>query len=79
MAEPTKYVIDPLSPFPKRWEDHRGPLRVMCEPAEGYVMIRRRGAMPFCLPVATLLNAERDPFHGPFRLIEKRRPTSKDG
>jgi len=79
MDTPVKYVIDPLSPFPKRWKDQLGPLRVMCEPAEGYVMIRRPQAMPFCLPVAVLLNAERGEFHGPFRLIERRRPTSKDG
>ncbi|KZE34078.1 hypothetical protein IMF23_04190 [Chelatococcus daeguensis] len=76
MSEPLtdapKYVLDPLSPFPKRWRDHIGPLRVMCGPVEGYVMVRRKGGAPFVLRVSDLTNATRDPPHGPF-VLEGRR------
>lgn len=68
MAEPTKYVIDGLSPFPKRWADKIGKITVMCEPTKGYLMCRRPGAVPFVLSVAQILNAEKHPHHGPFVL-----------
>lgn len=66
--EAIKFVIDPLAPFPKRWRDHHGPIRVMTEPVEGYLMARRPGAVPFVLAVTQILNAERHPTHGPFAL-----------
>jgi hypothetical protein len=66
-----RYVIDPLAPLPKRWTDHLGPIRILAEPAEGWVLARRRGAAPFALRVRTLLNTDRDPVHGPFTVVEK--------
>lgn len=63
---PVKYCVDPMQPFPKRWEDARGPVRVISGPAEGYVMVRRRGCMPFVLHVRHLLNTDKHPVHGPF-------------
>lgn len=70
----TKYVVDPMAKFPRRWRDHIGNIRVMGEPIEGYLMVRRPGAMPFCLPVSTILNATKDPTHGPFEVIKKEHP-----
>jgi hypothetical protein len=72
VVEPTRYVIDPLAPLPKRWADHIGPIRVMGGPVEGYLMVRRPGNVPFVLTVAQLLNAERHPTHGPFTLVKSR-------
>jgi hypothetical protein len=66
LTEAPQYVLDPLSPFPKRWQDRVGPIRVMTGPIEGYLMVRRPGGMPFCLHVKHLTNAERHPVHGPF-------------
>lgn len=63
------YVIDPLAPFPARWKDHTGPIRVMSGPVQGYVMVRRPGAVPFVLSVKQILNAERHPIHGPFEVV----------
>lgn len=63
-----KYVIDVMSPFPKQWRDHIGPIRVMCEPHEGYVMVRRPGATPFVLSVRNILNSVSHPTHGPFEM-----------
>lgn len=71
--EPTRYVINPLAPFPKRWRDPIGPLRVLAEPAEGWLLVRRPGAMPFVLHVRQILNTERHPVHGPFTVVEKAR------
>jgi hypothetical protein len=51
----TGYAIDPTSPIHKKWTDENGPIRVLCEPAEGYVMIRRPGAMPGVISVRDLL------------------------
>ncbi|CAI2936054.1 ribonuclease H family protein [Aminobacter niigataensis] len=62
----TSYVIDPTVPLPKRWRDGHGPIRIMGEPQEGYVLARRPGCMPFVLTVKQLLNAEKHPHHGPF-------------
>lgn len=67
MAE--QYVIDPLAPFPARWRDKIGPLRVMSGPVQGYLMVRRPGASPFVLSVKQLLNTERHPIHGPFEVV----------
>lgn len=53
----TGYVINPLSPLPKRWVDAAGEIRLlMTTPAEGYVMARRRGAAPFVISVRDLLD-----------------------
>lgn len=57
----TSYVIDPTEPLPKRWKDERGPIRVMCEPVEGYIMARRPGAAPFILSVRELLRGDYEP------------------
>jgi hypothetical protein len=73
MTEPTKYVVNPLAPFPKRWFDHIGNITVMCEPVKGYVMCRRPGATPFVLSVAQILNAAKHHNHGPFTLLEQMR------
>ena len=55
------YVIDPTEPLPKRWKDARGTIRVMCEPVEGYVMVRRPGVGPFILSVRELLRGGYEP------------------
>lgn len=55
------YVIDPTEPLPKRWKDERGPIRVMCEPIEGYIMARRPGAAPFILSMRELLRGDYEP------------------
>lgn len=75
--EPVPYVLSPLAKFPKRWRDHLGPIRVMSEPIEGYLLVRRTGCMPFALSVRQLLNTEKHPVHGPFRLADatKKDPT----
>lgn len=65
----TQYVIDPTEPFPKRWRDHIGPIRVMSGPHQGYLMVRRPGAVPFVLHVSQILNAERHHTHGPFEIV----------
>lgn len=70
MTEAIKYVIGPLHPFPQRWKDKRGPIRVVGGPHEGYVMVRRPGAVPFVLSVAELLNARSHHVHGPFELVK---------
>jgi len=70
LNDPPEYVFAPGTPLPKRWKDRTGPIRVMCEPVEGYVMVRRPGAMPFVLHVSELLNQARHPTHGPFRLCD---------
>lgn len=70
MAEVPRYALNPLAPFPKRWRDPLGNIRVMAEPVQGYVMVRRPGAYPFVLCVAHLTNAERHPVHGPFHVVE---------
>lgn len=67
MAE--KYVIDALSPFPAKWICANGDrLRVMTEyPVQGWLMVRKPGAMPFVIRASQLLNADKHP-HGPFTL-----------
>lgn len=67
------YFIDVMAPFPKRWRDKIGLIEVMCEPVKGWVMCRRPHAVPFCLRVSHLTNAERHPIHGPFEHVEKRK------
>jgi hypothetical protein len=79
MTEPIKYAIDPMSPFPKRWKDKLGNIRVITGPVEGYLMVRRPGAMPFVLHVAQMLNAETHPTHGPFEIVPpKRKNTTQE-
>ena len=63
------YFLDPLAPFPARWKDKHGPIRVMAGPVTGYVMVRRPNAAPFVLRVSDLCNATKDPNHGPFEVI----------
>lgn len=55
------YAIGPTETLPKRWRDAIGPLRIMCEPCEGYVMARRPGAAPFVLSVRDLLSGDFSP------------------
>src|SRR5574343_2042258 len=50
------YFLDPLAPFPGRWRDKTGPIKVMSGPVSGYVMCRRPGAYPFVLHVKHLCN-----------------------
>jgi hypothetical protein len=52
------YVYDPTSPFHKLWQDELGQIRVICEPSQGYVMVRRPGAMPFVVSVHYLLSGK---------------------
>lgn len=66
---PEHYFFDPLSPFPARWKDKNGPLRVMAGPVKGYVMCQRGNAQPFILRVSDLCNATKDPHHGPFEVV----------
>ena len=66
---PMHYFLDPLAPFPARWRDKIGPLRVMAGPVNGYVMVRRPDAHPFVLRVSELCNAVKHPVHGPFEVI----------
>lgn len=66
------YVIDPDAPLPRRWLDHYGPIRVMCEPVEGYVLAKRPRCRPFVLHVSELLNAEPHRTHGPFQVVERK-------
>lgn len=63
------YFLDPLAPFPGRWRDKTGPIKVMSGPVSGYVMCRRPGAYPFVLHVKHLCNAEKHPHHGPFEVV----------
>lgn len=57
----TGYVFDPTEPLPKRWKDSRGPIRLVCQPHEGYIMVRRPSAAPFILSVRDLLSGAYDP------------------
>lgn len=52
-------------PLPKNWEDRIGQARLMGV-IEGYAMMRRKGAMPFCYPVKDLLGARALGDRGPF-------------
>jgi hypothetical protein len=70
VTETIQYVMDPTKPFPKRWRDKNGAIRVMSEPIEGYLMCRRPHCMPFVLSVKEILNAEPHRIHGPFELIK---------
>lgn len=67
--KPAHYFLDPMAPFPQRWRDKIGPIRVMAGPVTGYVMCRRPNAVPFVLHVKHLCNAEKHPHHGPFEII----------
>lgn len=71
--KPAHYFLDPLAPFPARWRDRIGPLRVMAGPVSGYVMIRRPNAVPFVLRVSDLCNATKHPHHGPFEVTGVKR------
>jgi hypothetical protein len=77
VSEPTHYFIDPLAPFPARWRDKIGPLRVLAGPVKGYVMVRRPHAVPFVLHVANLCNAQKHPIHGPFEVIDGAKKKSR--
>jgi len=63
------YFLDPTEPFPVRWCDKHGPLRVMAGPVKGWVMVRRPHAVPFVLHVSDLCNATQRPPHGPFEIV----------
>lgn len=67
--KPAHYFLDPLGPFPARWRDKIGPIRVMAGPVTGYLMCRRPGAVPFVLHVSELCNAKKHPHHGPFEVV----------
>lgn len=67
------YAIDPMQPLPKRWRDKGGPLRLMCEPHDGYVMMRRPGAMPFVESVRGLLSGKYEPVLPPPRINVRER------
>lgn len=71
-----QYVIDPTMPFPKRWKDSIGPIRVMSEPIEGYLMCRRPRGIPFILSVEQILNIKFCTPHGPFEIVSK--PTKRN-
>lgn len=75
MSEPTRYVIAPLEPFPKRWLDKDGsPITVMGEPIKGWLLARRPGSMPFAIHVSDILNASRRPHRfGPFTVVPPRK------
>lgn len=78
MSEPfVHYALDPTAKFPKRWQDYISTLRVICEPHEGWVMVRRPGCKPFVLHVSDLCNATRHAPHGPFTLVTKAPPTTR--
>lgn len=79
MAEVPKYAMAVGGKIHKRWRDHHGPLRVICEPAEGYVMARRTGGAPFVLSVRELLNETRHHTHGPFEAVRAIRALSDKG
>ncbi len=69
---PTKYAMAIGGKIHKRWMTPGGPIRIMCEPVEGYVMARRPQAIPFTLTVRELMGASRHPHpHGPFEPILK--------
>lgn len=63
------YFLEPLAPFPARWRDKYGPIRVMAGPVKGYVMCRRAGAAPFVLHVSELCNAKKHEYMGPFEVV----------
>jgi hypothetical protein len=66
MSQAIKYVVNPMARFPRRWRAADGkPLRVLCDPAEGYVMARFKNAAPFTIRVSEILNADTHRF-GPF-------------
>lgn len=46
-----------------KWADKWGEVRVMCEPIEGYVLIRRKGVAPFIVTVKQL-NRDYTPLQG---------------
>ncbi len=68
-VKPTHYFLDPSEPFPARWRDKIGPIRVMAGPVKGYVMVRRPSAIPFVLRVSDLCNATKHHIHGPFVVV----------
>jgi hypothetical protein len=72
MSDAVRYVLCPLSPFPRRWRAADGrPLVVLCGPAKGWLMVRERGVRrPWCIRVSEMLNAEPHEA-GPFKLEAK--------
>jgi len=63
-----RYVIDPLSPFPRSWQCAGGQqLKVMAGPVKGWLMVRTPGDPPWCISVSELLNATPHKA-GPFKL-----------
>jgi hypothetical protein len=68
------YVLCPLAPFPARWRDKLGPIRVMAGPVQGYVMCRRPHSIPFVLSVKELLNTKPHPHKGPFEIARSKGP-----
>lgn len=59
------FAVDPTEPLPKRWVDCRTSdcdvIRLLCQPHEGYVMARKKGAAPFVLSVRDLLSGRYQP------------------
>jgi len=58
-------------PVPILWHDDRGEIRVMSAPIDGYVMMRRRGCMPFVVSVKILMSGKAI-LSGPIRIGEHR-------
>lgn len=66
-----------MTAIAKRWRCADGrEIRVMCEPVEGYVLARFKGAMPFAIALGDLLNANRRPHKfGPFECLDRAEST----
>lgn len=79
LSEAQKYVVAPLAPFPKRWRDAKGPIRVMAGPVDGYLLVRRPACIPFVLHVSEITNAKKHPILGPFELVENCRAALTQG
>lgn len=60
-----KYSIDAKG-RPRHWFSASGSARIVGVPAEGYVMMRFKGAVPFVFPVKELCRGEAFRGLGPF-------------
>lgn len=66
-----------MGEIPRLYLDRNGePLRTVGKPAEGYVMVRRPGAMPRVIQVKELLNV-RPHSWGPFTPVKKSKEIDK--
>ena len=61
------------------WSTPLGPIRVMCEPIEGYVLARRKGAMPFAIHYMDLTRNSNKHKYGPFEFLGKNPPSTHGG